>query len=77
MSIEIKGLDCIFNIGKDGKSPLYLSEIVKESPIKAIDFDTDSYDAGFDVILENGKVIQVRVSTMPSADTAFYIKIEK
>lgn len=62
--IAVKGLEAISD----------LNELVKNSPIKVIDLDIDDYGAGFDVIQENGNVIQIRVSTMPCADTSFYIK---
>jgi len=73
--IEVKGIDCIANYSsRDGKEPLKLDVLVKQSPIKVIDFNIDSYDAGFDILQENGNVIKIRVSTMPSADTSFYIE---
>lgn len=66
MKIEVIGLDSILPDG-------VINDVVKLnfSPPQKDRFD---YSTGFDVKLKDGAILRVRVTTMPSADTAFYIE---
>lgn len=73
--MKITSLDGIY----DHANKLTVEDIINGREIEEIDFsyeprNLDDYGAGFDIILKDGERIKVRVSCMPSADTAFYIQ---